>query len=169
MIPQREETGSRMQWKSTKKQRTGKDTKIRRKKGMQRKKRKTKKEGDTTGLKARGDTKLEKTTLKRTKGTKGRSTETESNTQMDTKKARMTEKDERGVQKGGRTEVRLFLLSSLVLLFLCGQTSLCFTSGHKEEHRRQREEKERRHNSRDHGVSAPSADALTSGLSVTEF
>lgn len=97
-----------MQWKSTKEQGTRKDTEIRRKKGMQRKKRKTKNEVDTTGLKAReGDMrKVEKATLKSTKETKGRSIETESDTQTNTKKGRMTETEERGIQKGGRTKVQ---------------------------------------------------------------
>lgn len=90
-----------------KEQRTRKETEIRRKKGMQRKKKKTKKEGDTTGLKTREDTrKVEKAILRSTKETKGRSIETESDTQTDTKKGRMTEKDERGIPKGGRTKVQ---------------------------------------------------------------
>lgn len=54
MILKKEETGSRMQWKSTKKQMRREDTETMRKKGMQRKKTKTRKEGDTTGLKVRG-------------------------------------------------------------------------------------------------------------------
>lgn len=69
MIPQREETGSRVQWRSMKEQKKRKDTEIGRKKGMQGKKRKTKTKGDSTGLKVReGDMrKVEKASLKSTK------------------------------------------------------------------------------------------------------
>lgn len=90
-------------------QRKRKDTETRRERGMQRKRRRTKKGGDTTGPKAReGDTrKAETATLKSTKETEERGTETESDTQTNIKKGRLRERDERGCQKGRRTKVLL--------------------------------------------------------------
>lgn len=76
---------------------------------MQRKRRRTKTGGDTTGPKAReGDTrKAKKATLKSTKETEERGIETESDAQTNIKKGRMRERDERGCQKGRRKKVLL--------------------------------------------------------------
>lgn len=119
MISKREETGSRTQWKSTRGQRKRKDIETRRKKGMQREKRRTKTEGDTTGLKVReGVTrKVEKVALKSTKETEERGTETESDTETNIKKGRMTEKEERGHQKGRKKKV-LFVCALIYLVIL---------------------------------------------------